>query len=284
MEKEKVVQEKEIRFTGLSRSGNHAIINWVIRQIDGRYCFLNCTEPKHNPFLTARPLWEEDGQEYDTNVPEFSLAQEQEGKFSAKDHLLYSHEDIFLGTLNHKVFRNNHDEWVGQSRDFKDVLILRDPFNLFASRIKSGLMWGHFTHHGTRPISTKVLIRLYKQHAREFLGEKKNLKEKVCINYNSWASSAAYRKEIAGQLEIPFSDKGIEEVSKVAGGSSFDGTKLSGKASSMKLHCRWKEFADDRGFWDLFDDELLALTVAIFGEIPAVQYYQENFRNQLEEA
>lgn len=266
IKKNEYTQQREIRFTGLSRSGNHAIINWVINQLEGSYCFLNCTEPKHNPFLTARPL-NKAGDVLQTNLANFDLQAEQKGNFSRKKHLLYSHEDCFLGPLQHKTFRENHDLWMGKSATFNDVLILRDPFNLFASRKKSGLMTGHYTHHGVRPISISILKRIYKQHAREFLGEKNLLKNKIVINYNRWTSSLEYRQQLAQQLEVPFTDSGFETVAAVAGGSSFDGTQLSGKASSMKLHSRWERYADNENFWELFDDEIMELSVKIFGPI-----------------
>ena len=271
--KKEVLQEKEIRFTGLSRSGNHAIIHWMIQQIKGSYTFLNCVEPKTNPYKTARPL-DDNGTVFETNIKDFNLSLEQQAPFTPKSFLLYSHEDIFLSPLNHKDFKNNHDRWLGKSRERKDVLILRDPFNLFASRMKSGLMRGHYTHHGARPISTQTLIRIYKQHAREFLGIKNRLKDKVCINYNSWAATGQYRKSVATELDIPFSDRGFEKVTEVAGGSSFDGVAYSGQASTMKVNSRWKAFKSREDFWKLFDEELVELTEKIFGEIPPVKYWK----------
>ncbi|MEX2404784.1 MAG: hypothetical protein WD625_11670 [Balneolales bacterium] len=266
---------KEFRFVGLSRSGNHAIINWTINQLDGRYCFLNCAEPKYNPFETARPLGE-GAKTYITNIPLFNPVKEQQGEFSKKDYLLYSHEDCFLGSLNHSMFRENRECWVGPAEVWKDLLVLRDPFNLFASRIKSGLIQGHYTHYGVRPISTHTLKRIYKQHAREFLGEKRYLKNRVLINFNKWTADKEYRKAVAEKLRITFSDKGFKEVSEVAGGSSFDGIKLSGQANKMKLHNRWKEFASDESFWSLFDVELVELAREIFGDIPPVSYFYQN--------
>ena len=271
--KKGVIQEKENRFTGISRSGNHAIINWVIKQLNGSFCFLNCTEPKQNPYFTARPL-NPAGKVLETNLIDLDLQAEQKGNFQKKKHLLYSHEDCFLGPLDHKIFKENHDLWVGKSEHFQDVLILRDPFNLFASRIKSGLIEGHNTHHGTSPISRRTLIRIYKQHAREFLGINNYLRNKICVNYNKWASSKNYRKHIAEEMGIPFTDDGFEEVKEVAGGSSFDGISYSGKASTMKVNSRWKAFEGEKDFWNLFDVELVELSEKIFGESPAIEHWK----------
>ncbi|WP_373057498.1 hypothetical protein [Zunongwangia sp. H14] len=272
---EELSQKAQFRIIGLSRSGNHAIINWILNQLNGRFCFLNCTEPKHNPYSTARPLNQEDGKVYRTNIPDFDLQQEQAGKFSKKDYLLYNHEDCFLGPLQ-KTEKNGLDEhWLGASAIKKDILILRDPFNLFASRIKAGLLRGHYPGHGGKPISVKTLQRIYKQHAREFL-DNKYLQHKVLVNYNSWTSNREYRREISNELEIPFSDEGFKEVSNVAGGSSFDGTLYSGQAQKMNLHDRWKKFAGDKEFWQMFDAEMVDLCIKIFGKIPPVAFAEAN--------
>lgn len=265
------VQRNEFRCVGMSRSGNHAIINWIISQLPGRYCFLNCAEPKQNPFTTARPL-REPGESYRTNIPEFDLFSEQSGQFSVKDYLLYSYEDCFLGGLNHPQFRTNRERWIGRSGEVYSLLILRDPFNLFASRIRAGLLLGHYTH-GTKPISIYNLRRIWKQHAREFLGEKNYLRRRVLINFNRWSEERPYRESITEQLGIPFTDKGFKSVSDVAGGSSFDGLRLMGRANQMKLQSRWRAYETDERYWELFDDELVDLTRRIFGPIEPVQYY-----------
>ncbi|UJH92461.1 hypothetical protein LZ575_08175 [Antarcticibacterium sp. 1MA-6-2] len=275
MQEEVFQNKKEFRLVGLSRSGNHGVINWIINQLEGRYCFLNCTEPKHNPFSTVRPL-NADGDVYRTNIRDFNLDQEKTGKFSSKDFLLYNHEDCFLGPLNGKFFQQKKTEWTGESKERKDILLLRDPYNLFASRLKSGLIRGHYTHHGSKPISLLTLQRLYKQHAREFLGEKNYLKNKILINFNLWARSRDYREKLAIELGIPFTDKGFKEVTEVAGGSSFDGTKFSGMAHKMDVNDRWKKYAADPEFQDLFDPEINELATRIFGEIEPVKHFKNN--------
>lgn len=273
MQKDVYQNKKEFRIVGLSRSGNHGVINWIINQLDGRYCFLNCTEPKHNPFSTVRPL-SASGDLYRTNIHNFDLDQEKTGRFSAKDYLIYNHEDCFLGPLNGKVFRQNKTEWMGESGERKDILLLRDPYNLFASRLKSGLIRGHHTLHGSKPISLLTLQRLYKQHASEFLGEKNYLQNKILINFNLWARSRDYRENLAAELGIPFTDKGFKEVTEVAGGSSFDGTKFSGMAHKMDVNNRWKKYAADPEYMDLFDPEINELASRIFGEIEPVKYFE----------
>lgn len=240
----------------MSRSGNHAVINWILSQATGRTCFINCAEPKFNPFATARPL--DDGRSVLANYADFDLAAERRGEFSAKDLLIYSHEDCFLGTMARGAFEQQHDAMVGPSRRRADVLILRDPYNLFASRL----------HGGFGDVSNSIAMRIWKQHAREFTGEKRYLKQRrVLISYNRWASDRAYRRRVAADLGIEFGDDSIAEVPAAGNGSSFDGRRYHGSATRMKILERWKHFAEDRAFAALFDREVRELSRRIFGDV-----------------
>lgn len=240
----------------MSRSGNHAVINWILAQATGRTCFINCAEPKFNPFETARPL--DDGGSIVPNYPEFDLAAELRGDFSRKDLLVYSHEDCFLGTMVRGAFEQNHDAMVGPSRQRTDVLILRDPYNLFASR----------RHGGFGDVSDSIAMRIWKQHAREFAGDRRYLKQRrVLIAYNRWAAERDYRQRIAAELGIEFGDDSIAEVPAAGNGSSFDGRRYHGSATRMKTLERWKHFADDRAYAALFDREVRDLSRRIFGDV-----------------
>lgn len=252
-----IVNHNEWRIIGLSRSGNHAVINWLLAHLDGRYCFLNCVEPKYNPFECARPLGS--GDLYQVNYDGFELRAEQQGMHSRKDYLLYSYEDCFLGLLRHRPSEAWHDAWVGPSKARRDLLILRDPFNLFASRIHFGL--DQIPHHRA--------LGIWKQHAREALGIRRYLPaSRLCISYNRWVTSEQYRREIADQLGLHFTDAAIDEVPTTAGGSSFDGLTHRGNASEMKVLDRWREFANDEDFWRLFDEETIRLSTELFGPPP----------------
>lgn len=266
LQKHGIINKNEFRIVGMSRSGNHSIINWIIRQLQGRFCFLNCAEPKTNPFHTARPLEQE--KTYRVNYQGFDLNAEQRGYFSHKDYLLHSYEDCFLGMLNNRFFEEQHDAFVGPSHRRVDVLILRDPFNLFASRKKFGL-FDRQKELGNKPVSPLTAIRIWKQHAKEAIGERQYLgHQRVFINYNLWACDDTYRKNIAAALGIDFTDIGFQDVSSCAGGSSFDGLKFANRANNMKVLERWKHFVNDREYKTIFDDEMISLSQKIFGHIP----------------
>lgn len=265
--------QHEWRVIGMSRSGNHAIIQWLLAQAQGRTCFLNCTEPKNNPFSWPRCLG--DGRAYLASYPEFDLQRERSGDFSRKDYLIYSHEDVFLGLLRRGPWEEERDDWVGRSAERRDILILRDPFNLFASRMKAGI--------GTIPLHTAV--RIWKQHAKEFLGRQQTLPEPpVCISYNDWVAKKSYRREAAERLGLTFSDAGRHRVPTTAGGSSFDSLRHRRRASKMRVFDRWKEFFRDDSYRSLFDAQMMDLSETIFGRLPAAERLAQRRRRRTRRA
>jgi hypothetical protein len=257
------VNKTELRVVGMSRSGNHAIMQWILSQVsqlEGRACVLNCAECKSNPFHTSRPM--ENGHPYRANYPDFDLESEQAGHFSARDFLIFSHEDSFLRCAFSSHYEEFHDQYVGASRRRIDVLILRDPFNLFASRIRSD--------QGV--VSSQVAMRIWRQHAREFLGMSSFMRqEKLVISYNRWFLDIAYRQYIAERIGLSFTDAGIKNVAACGGGSSFDGMKFNGHANQMGVLKRWKHYMGSPEYQTLFDPATIELSERIFGHIPGTE-------------
>lgn len=243
-----------LRITGMSRSGNHALIHWILRQLQGRWCFLNCAEPGVNPFLSARPM--DDGAVHLANDPGFDLARAAAGNPAALDHLVFSHEDVFLKPLFRREARGTLERHVGGWGRWRDVLILRDPYNLFASRRRSGLT----------AVTPAAAARIWKQHARAFLGRCRGVpRDLIAVSYNRWATDCGYRQEIAAQLGLAFTDAGMEQIPRCLGGSSFDGLAFDGRASSMRVTERWRHYADEPEFRALFDPEMRDLAEEAFG-------------------
>jgi hypothetical protein len=249
------VNETEIRVVGMSRSGNHAIVNWILAQAPGRTCFLNCAEPGSNPFLSARPRTPElpgwralyDG---------FEIEAERAGRLTRKDLLIHSYEDTFLGPFAKPENETRHDEWVGSSARRIDLLILRDPRNLFASRLASGYGW----------LDDELVARVWSQHAREFLGLRRNLRqERLTVSYNEWVADVDYRRAVAAALNLEFDDRAAHQVPAAAGGSSFDGTAFDGRAEQMPVLRRWHRFTGNERFNRMLTPEVRALDDRIFG-------------------
>lgn len=244
------VNQSEIRFMGLRRSGNHAILSWIMQQLPEKAYFLN------NVAAGVSPL-----RFYHHHFPDRGYQPEAWGRFSDKGCLIHSYEDYSLRDVVNPYTELRHDFWVGKTIDRYDVLVLRDPFNLLASRLKKNYM-------GVKTAGASV-VSLWIEHAQEYIGETAYLKpRKVVISYNQWNKSAAYRHAIALQLGLEFSDKGFSYVSSYGGGSSFDGQSFQGAAKGMDVENRWKVFAEDETFQSLIqNEELRHYSERIFGKI-----------------
>ncbi|WP_353258396.1 hypothetical protein [Prochlorothrix hollandica] len=242
------INDRELRLMGLRRSGNHAILGWIRLQYPTYAWHINHPPSGQNPYRFLH-----------RHFPKPELASEAQGKFSPKAMVILSYEDKPLTEICSPHFERFHDVYVGSSARRWDVLILRDPFNLMASRLKSQRSILHS--------NARADLQLWLAYAQEFLGETQVLTQpRVCLNFNRWNTDRDYRQQLAQQLDLTFTDAGRERVKNYGGGSSFDGTDFSGQASQMNLGERWRIFEHDRDFWDLFaQDQLLDCTERIFG-------------------
>lgn len=266
----KPVNKNEIIFIGMQRSGNHAILNWIFSQFKDPKCFLNFVLTSKDPFV----FFHNKGTLRDFVYQEFfekaNIFAEQLGFHSKKNLLLYSYEDEFLAQVFSDRFQKHHDAWVGQSESQTVVLLLRDPFNLFASRLKTNNDF-MLKHSLRTPEGRANVVKLWKEYAREFCGKTDLIScNKIMINYNDWITNLSYRKNIAEKLNVDeYSDSSLDIVPSIGGGSSFSGTKKV--PSKAELLSRWKTFKDDPLYIDIFkDSELVSLSETIFGTIPGV--------------
>lgn len=118
--------------------------------------------------------------------------------------------------------------------DITNILIVRDPCNLFASRIRKASLVENPAYPKYTGPDTRVL-KLWKNHALEYLGLTDHLENKVCIYFNSWFSNRSYRQSISQQLNLKFTDRGFSNVSLIGGGSSFDSTHFDGNNQMMDV-------------------------------------------------
>lgn len=273
-----VVNQKEIRIIGLKRNGNHAVINWIEKQATGFVVHLNDIRVGENPY---RCIYNSLAQDHPRNswmgqqilrYPQYRgkegfelIEREAKGDFQPKDCLIYSYEDYEISKISSHFSEYKHDFYFGKSAQRYDVLILRDPFNMLASRLKSN----------KNPVKSwhKTVVDMWIDYAKEYLGETNYLKyNKIAVNYNQWVQDRDYRQQIANKLQLNFSDRGIHNVKTFGGGSSFDGTKFKGKASNMNVFDRWKHFIDNSDYKNMLNNpELFDYSQRIFGSIPGTE-------------
>jgi hypothetical protein len=265
-----VINEQEIRVLAMRRSGHHAIVNWILAQAEEWTCFLNDCRKKGNPYVTCRSSTSVLPVSSDVATRLFWKA-ERSGVHTRKSLLMYNFEDAHPEAFVSSNAVAESTRWVGRSKRVLNVLILRDPFNLFASRLR----WLR-GRKGTGLLKDpQQWVALWKEYAREATDVTDHVPNRVLVSYNAWCLSESYRRELAAQLGLPFTDAGRQEVARwgpTVWGDSFDGLQYDGRAEDMKVLERWKQFRDDPVYRSLFEDsELVALSQAIFGDLPGTE-------------
>ena len=242
--------KKLIRFCGIQRSGNHALINWIIAQESQETCFVNGAFPGISPWDNS--CW---GISY-PNFPYWPRQRDEIGAFVGKQLFIYSYENQKLSDI--EADEKHLPKYIGKSQEQFVVLVLRDPYNTFASWLQR-----------KTSVPTEV-VTLWKSYAYEFIGKTNIISNpKVFISFNAWFLEPNYRQGLAKKLGLKFTDNGLSEVSHHGGGSSFDGQSLRGEARKMNVLTRFHSHLDNPEFYALFqsDPELKELSDMIFGPI-----------------
>jgi hypothetical protein len=144
------------------------------------------------------------------------------------------------------------------------VLVLRDPFNTFASRLRN--IHNHRANDVWRiATANRIKPALWKQYAREFLSPR-YLPHAVRLNFNVWYASASYRRYISEQLGWTFTDQGFGST----GGWNFSRGSSFGDRDprNLDLSNRWQAYRDDAEFLSYCDDEIRQLSLEIFDFAP----------------
>ena len=258
---------KEIHVLGFQRTGQHAILTWIIGHF-GRIYWKNGMTPKQDK--CDRCLSDGDWWLFDTDKrPDFS--------WDVCKNVDANQEAIIIGTeylwpcleMNPRLVKERKDLAISMgydefSKEQHYVFVLRSPYNHLASWIK---MKG-FNFMAKRFASCWISA------AEEFLGKTDILPSpKVFVNYDKWFMDEEYRKSLSKQLNIPFSDKGLNTVMKIGHkkvwGSSFDLMEYKSKAQQMKPTERWMEYKDHKDFLKQMENKRLReLSKEIFGEFP----------------
>jgi glycosyltransferase involved in cell wall biosynthesis len=200
--------DRHISIMGLSRSGTHALSDWIGSQITGKLRFvsgINIGELRSN------------------NHKIF----ERGSKLPTADTSRTDGESVFLTTMEcADPCYSGSIPWLDE-KEFTRILLLRDPYNWMASYIKSGF----------RVVRRNAIDTLWLEYFEEFRNPPEGT---ICVNYNHFVSSESYRDSLAEKIGIDIrSDESLRSVSKAGGGSSFDGRLVRG--DEMDVLTRYKE-------------------------------------------
>jgi hypothetical protein len=223
----------------MKRSGNHAVVSWLKGQ--RRFLFFN-NVVAISPILRGkeqRPeqenFWRWLARRY--HVERMPLSEQLARVPMLGQSLIVSLED------HHPGYQPFHDPKCRIAH----AVLLRDPVNLFASRIRRGAI-----HQGRSPAypvefdsNMRRAIELWKAYAREFLGVTNELPNRVGILFDRWFSDIEYRRSISRQLCLKFSDAGLRKVARYGGGSSFDGQDFDADAQKMNVLERHKQLTPE---------------------------------------
>lgn len=258
--REGVDEEGEAMYTfhvwGVRRSGNHAIIGWILEHVGAPFVHLNDIQDVHNPLtpsgvsVSGIPAWR-----YKRGLlrkARHFFVSRYQAKFAGADPSVDYEGLISIPGLACRVF--SYEDRPLTSVDGTSVLLLRDPFNLFASLLKAG----YFDER------LDDLPEIYANHA-ECFRQQWNNPSLVGINYNEWFQDAEYRVSIARQLGFDTDGRPYDDVPWNGGGSSFSGQAYRGHASRMDVLSRWQSVADRADFQRLITEpRVRAAAEAIF--------------------
>ena len=238
-----------VRFFGMKRGGNHALHNWILSKFEGRIYYNNNASFKpHVGQLNS------DGLNCFKHYNHISKATRDDN-----DIIFITYEDLVLSDCI--IYPPNKDEVYGPYDAYKDMFVIRDPYNLFASRARH---YDSGTAHRSDLCVHKrddfnKLVSLWKDLAIRFLNPREG---ELGICYDKWFASVAYRRSLCQSLGVEFNDKGKDLISAWGGGSSFDGAKVP--AHKMKVLERKKEYENYEFYLKLAEDkELNELLLAI---------------------
>lgn len=222
-----------IRIWGMRRSGNHAIINWLMRNAPepGALFFNNC-KPNAHPTETARAV-ELNGKR---------VHPERDGGLKAVcaplgdgAALLFSFEDR---VPQFGIGKPQLRACIADAAVDREIIIYRSFLNWCASLLKKIAANPRFSRADRMGIMAKAIGTYFRMLEVIESGAA------LAIHYDAWIAGAGYRAERIGALGWALRDNGLGKQQRAGGGSSFD----DAAPDVAKLASRWRQMAADEEF------------------------------------
>jgi hypothetical protein len=231
----------------VSRSGHHAIMNWI------------CEQYPENINSWNRMM-------FDGN----KKVKKREGMYPKKNAVFYVKNPNEISSMyNYENFNLKNLDMIKNAPQLEGfertdhILMIRDFYNLVASSLKKGASrYTLFTQGKNK--KSESFSEIWKGHVQEAIGGEKGM---LTISYNKWFVDKEYRESLCEQLDIPFTDQGKNIVPHNAKGSSFNGKKFQNKAEEMSVLSRYESMMDDPRFMKIVsaDKEIIELNEQYFG-------------------
>ena len=223
-----------LRTFGMRRSGNHAIINWLLRNAENGSIFLNnCSVGR-----PARRTW----RSIELNGERVSVAKgEPIGPVTS------AAGDGALVIVSYEDFSPDPDDMsadvtadLSASDVTHEVLFYRNFMNWAASLLRK--------IQANDELDTLVCLRIMMvaldkyRDMLELITQAKPL-GLVPVNYDRWLARPVYREKVLKTLGLPCKDNTLGVVQRYGGGSSFQ--KDAVRAEDLNSGDRWREMAND---------------------------------------
>lgn len=222
-----------LRVSGMRRSGNHAVINWLIRNVPGgRSVFLNNCVPGRNPLKTYRNI-EINGAGCGGGENELQECAAQAGEGAT---LLFSFEDAVPGQPNLRDISPG----IGAADVDWDIVVYRGFLNWSASLVRKLRR-----NPGYNAVQrTNVMLRAIDLYGAilALVGPGRTQRS-TPICYDDWVEDDAYRAGILESLGFAIRDNCLGKVQRYGGGSSFEGH--TDHVAPQDVRQRWKQMASD---------------------------------------
>ena len=205
----------EYSFYGLRRAGNHAVLEWLLK---------NISENENRNVVKSRRIIQYGNSVYFNECNTYSKHKlEADILFCRREfqNLILAYEDV---PTTYKLTSNSD----------RDIVIVRDINNLFASRFKNIQKHNKPYYSGDMRLDEES-VNIWKQHVNAGLSG-----DAVLIHFERWVASREYRDSISERLNITNLDK-TDTVTNFGGGSSFSGTRkpsieeLKNRANQIEL-------------------------------------------------
>lgn len=211
----------ELRFFGLRRSGNHAIINWLMPMLGKNVYHINDVHPYKDNLCRL-----------------YKNCKMIKDKPNDADSVIVSYENVNLS-----------EPWTTmdiESDQIIHMLLLRDPYNTLASIFNNSIA----VKNPNFRVPQYNFKEMWHNYAKEFIGNTNYLPDDtIKVNFNKWFVNKQYREEITKSAGLEINDSNINKMSDYGGGSSFDLMKYNGRAQSMDVLTRWTKFRNSQRYW-----------------------------------
>ncbi|GGX64928.1 hypothetical protein GCM10007385_37580 [Tateyamaria omphalii] len=218
-----LVPGRVLRVYGMRRSGNHALIDWIMRNTSGGGLFLNNCKPGRDPLQTTRAVTAyRDGTELDLSDRQAKIAAAGDAPTA-----LVSYEDRMPQLERKPLYRAPET----------CVIIYRSFLHWAASLLRKIQR-----NPGYGPVE-RMRVMMNSIGTYGAMLDRVQDDDIVPLLFDRWTADDRYRADMASRLDLPGRDLGKGAVQRYGGGSSFQGQ--SATPDTLATDQRSAQMADD---------------------------------------